>query len=67
MHENCSFIMCILLLLRTKVIGHVFVKKELLRSEVNKESCHTVPVQENNVELLQELEDVKATNCNTAV
>lgn len=34
---------------------------------MNKESCYTLPMQENNIELLQEMEDVKAANCNTAV
>jgi hypothetical protein len=55
-------------LVAAKSLGHwKFIFKELLRSEVNKESCHTLPMQENNIELLQEMEDVKATNYNTAV
>jgi hypothetical protein len=54
------------LLLRTKVIGKLFVK-ELVMSEVNMQSCHNLPMQENNVELLQKMQDVKAANCNTAV
>jgi len=36
-------------------------------SEMNNQSCHTLPMQKNNVELLQEMVDVKAANCNTAV
>jgi len=36
-------------------------------SEVNKQSCHTLRMQENNEELLQEMEDVKAANCSTAI
>jgi hypothetical protein len=48
------------------VIGNLFVK-ELVMSEVNKQSCHTLAIQENNVELLEEMVDVKAASCNTAV
>lgn len=54
---------CIWLLLRTKVTGNLFVK-ELVMS---RQSCQTLPMQEYNVELLQEMVDVKAANCNTAV
>ena len=35
-------------------------------SEVNKQSYHTLPMQENNVEFLQEVVNVKAANCSTA-
>jgi len=36
---------CIWLLLRTNVIGNLFVK-ELVMSELNKQPCHTLPMQE---------------------
>jgi hypothetical protein len=36
-------------------------------SNVNKKSCHTLLIQENNVEILQEMVDVKGAKCNTAV
>jgi len=34
---------------------------------MSRQSCQTLPMQEYNVELLQEMVDVKAANCNTAV
>jgi len=53
-------------LVAANIIGNLFVK-ELVKSEVDKQSCHTLPMQENIVELLQEMVDVKAANGNTAV